>query len=226
MTEKTIHYSQDYDKAFDQLPHYKAYPRMRPFVGSQYGRFGDKVLMVAESHYLPAGSTVHMDAERWYAGSEADLASEREPRWIHTRGILNKSAGRWRSKGHTIYRRLEQALVEAGFPESDNTFKYVAFMNGFQRPAVEGLSLKPHKADLRVSRDTLNGVVAVLQPDQVIFVSSKARRFLGGQLTVASHGVPHPACAWWYRASKCGTGKERFINLVSGLYSETETGHP
>lgn len=144
--------------------------------------------MVAESHYLPAGSTVHMDAERWYAGSEADLAGEREPRWIHTRGILNKSAGRWRPKGHTIYRRLEQALVEAGFPESDNTFKYVAFMNGFQRPAVEGLSLKPHKADLRVSRDTLNGVVAAaLQSDQVIFVSSKARRFLGGQL---NSGVP------------------------------------
>ncbi|OLO08858.1 hypothetical protein BTW08_05990 [Salinicola sp. MH3R3-1] len=222
MTEKTIQYSQDYDTALDQLPHYQAYPRMRPFVGHLYGHHGPKILLVAESHYLPRNSTLHLDAQRWYAGTEAVFSEADKPGWINTRDILNKPDGRWTAKGHTIYQRLNRALIEAGYPGNDNMFKYVAFMNGFQRPAVTGDSLKVHRQDLMVSREVLNGVIDVLKPDHVIFVSTKAKRHLAKHLEIESKGVPHPACAWWYRASKHGTGKERFISLMSSIYPSTE----
>lgn len=222
MTEKMTHHSQEYDAAFDQLPHYHAYPRMRPFVGRLYGQHGPKILLVAESHYLPPGSSLHLDAQRWYAGSEKDLSVDEKP-WIHTRNIIDKEGGKWTAKGHEIYRRLNRALSEAGCSDGGNMFRYVAFMNGFQRPAITGKSLEVQKKDIEVATQTLNGVINIIQPECVIFVSTKAKKYLGKHLTIESKGVPHPACIWWYRTSKYGTGKERFISLVSaGLYAGAE----
>lgn len=209
------HYLREFDNAFDQLPHYQAYPRMRPFIGRLYGQYGPKILLVAESHYLPEGGSLHLDAQCWYAGSEKNFGTEDEPGWIHTRQIIDKKDGKWSARGHEIYRRLNRALSEVGYLGGGNLFRYVAFMNGFQRPAIEGKSLNVQREDLEVATQTLNGVVDIIEPDCLIFVSSKAKRHLAKHLEVESRGVPHPACAWWYRASKHGTGKERFIHYLS-----------
>lgn len=195
---------------------------MRPFIGRFYGQHGPKILLVAESHYLPAGRSLHLDAQRWYAGSEKNFETDDKPGWIHTRNIIDKPDGQWNARGHEIYRRLNRALSEAGYMGDGNLFRYVAFMNGFQRPAVTGKSLNVQREDLEVAKQTLNGVIDVIKPDRVIFVSTKAKRHLAKHLEIESKGVPHPACAWWYRASKHGTGKERFISLVSGIYPGTE----
>ncbi|MBZ5487263.1 hypothetical protein HW452_06965 [Halomonas aquamarina] len=211
------HHQQQFDNTFEQLPHYKAYPRMAPFVGSLYGHCGPKILLVAESHYLPPESSLHLDAQRWYAGSQADLGTDDQPGWIYTRKIIDKEHGQWVARGHEIYRRLNRALGEAGYEGDGNLFRYVAFMNGFQRPAVTGKSLNVQPEDLEVARQTLNGVIDIIEPDRVIFVSTKAKRHLSKHLEIASSGVPHPASAWWYRASRLGTGKERFIRHVSGV---------
>jgi hypothetical protein len=31
--------------------------------------------------------------------------------------------------------------------------------------------------------------------------------------------VPHPACAWWNKKSKKGTGKEQFIDIIKDTLS-------
>ncbi|WP_447928118.1 hypothetical protein [Vreelandella sp. EE27] len=213
------HYSQVFDNAFDQLPHYQAYPRMRPFVGRLYGQDGPKILLVAESHYLPPESSLHLDSQRWYSGSEKELGVEDKPGWIHTRKIIDKENGKWTARGHEIYRRINRALGEAGYPEGGNLFRHVAFMNAFQRPAATGKSLNVQRADLEVAKQTLNGVINAIESDCVIFVSIKAKRHLARHIEIDSKGVPHPACAWWYRASKHGPGKERFIRYISEILS-------
>ncbi|ART63196.1 hypothetical protein [Kushneria marisflavi] len=216
------HHLQVFDNAFNQLPHYSAYPLMRPFVGRGYGQHGPKILLVAESHYLPLESSLHLNAQRWYDGSEKDLDDTDKPCWIHTRKIIDKKDGKWTAKGHEIYRRLNRALSEAGYSGDGNLFRYVAFMNGFQRPAVTGESLEVQGEDIEVATQTINGVIDIIEPECVIFVSTKAKRYLAKHLDIESEGVPHPACAWWYRPTKHGTGKERFINVLSGLYSGVE----
>ncbi|MCX2525334.1 uracil-DNA glycosylase family protein [Larsenimonas rhizosphaerae] len=214
MTEKVTHYSQNYDEAFEQLPHYQAYPRMRPFVGRLYGHHSPKILLIAESHYLPPESSLHLDAQHWYEGTESSLSDSDKPGWINTRGILDKPNGQWKAKGHEIYRRLNRALGEAGYSGGGNLFRYVAFMNGFQRPAITGDSLKVQKKDIDVATETLNGVIDIIKPELVIFVSKKASRHLAKRINIKSSSVPHPACPWWYRASKRGTGKARFLHCI------------
>jgi hypothetical protein len=210
-----MHYSDCFDENLDEIPHYLSYPRMRPFVGTEYGRGGPKILLVAESHYLPPASTVHLDAARWYAGSESDLCPEKERGWINTREIVNK--GRWVKKGHTIYRHVALALEEAGIPASNNAFRYVAFMNCFQRPAVSKQSISATPLDLEVAVQTVSAVIEVLAPDHVVFISTKAKDKVGKRMALPSYSIPHPACPWWHRASKKGTGKDQFVRLVSGL---------
>lgn len=53
--------------------HLKKYPCLQPFVGCQYGKNGKKLLILAESHYLPEGITYQHDAERWYGGRQEEL---------------------------------------------------------------------------------------------------------------------------------------------------------
>lgn len=47
--------------------HFKRFPCLTPWVGSSYQSPNHKkLLIIAESHYLPKGSTIHHDAARWY----------------------------------------------------------------------------------------------------------------------------------------------------------------
>ena len=74
----------DFDTSLKQIPHYQAYPAMLPFVGEEYiSEQHKKVLVIGESHYLPKESTVHHDAEAWYAGSQESL-NDKEVAWINT----------------------------------------------------------------------------------------------------------------------------------------------
>lgn len=216
---KKNHYSDTFDEGFSRVPHYLAYPRMRPFVGCRYAGAKARILLVGESHYLPKSQTLHLDAQRWYQGQEGDFRPGQGLGWIHTREILNKSTGEWRKQGHAIYRNLDRALYEAGFQSGDSALEHIAFMNGFQRPARERLSLEVAPEDIEVGRETLAAVIDILRPDGVIFVSRKAARHLSGELKVPHGSVPHPASAWWNRASRRGTGKNQFIQQVSRICS-------
>lgn len=216
------YYTEGFDNKLDAIETYQRYPLLKPFVGSEYGKGGPKILLIAESHYLPPGSTVHMDAESWYAGSEKDL-SPTEQNWLRTRGILNKPLKGWKAKGHAIYRHLESALLKAGLPANDSVFQQVAFMNAFQRPAKTGASIKNTKQDVEIATDTVTQVIETLQPDHVVFVSTKAKKTVGKRLGPKPVGVHHPACPWWNRKQNGISSKEKFVDLITGYWNAKGT---
>jgi hypothetical protein len=56
---------------------YKQYPMMRPYFGNNFHDANTpSVLLIGESHYLPQGSSQHLSAETWYAGSSDTLSPE------------------------------------------------------------------------------------------------------------------------------------------------------
>jgi len=227
MMEHSEQHTTEYDSQLERIPHYERHPQMMPFVGTDYGKHGPKVLLIGESHYLNLKSTIHLDPEVWYETTTADLDRDalddrRREYWAtHTRACLTKKGPTWKKKSFTIFRNLEAALVEAGYPVADNTLRYVAFMNGFQRPAVSRLSIKDTALDRERSAATVQSVIDVLQPDHVICVSRKAHKALKNQLSITPHATPHPASPWWNRASKKGTGKAQFIETVRRLHNAT-----
>ncbi|GGC62124.1 hypothetical protein [Marinobacter halophilus] len=214
------YYTEAFDNQLDSIELYQRYPLLKPFVGSAYGSSGPKVLLIAESHYLPSESSVHRDARRWYTGREGDLTPV-EQRWMRTRRILNKPLRGWTAKGHAIYRNIESALLKAGLPANDSVFRQVAFMNAFQRPAITGASIKETNQDVEVAVDTINHVIEALKPDHIIFVSTKAKRAVGKRLNQSFVGVHHPACAWWNRKQNGVCSKERFISHMSKYWNAT-----
>lgn len=215
------YYTEDYDEQLDKIEIYQRYPLLKPFVGSDYGRNGPRIILIAESHYLPASSTVHNDSESWYVGLESDLNPEKEQPWMRTRRILSKPYHGWKKRGHAIYRHLESALVKAGLPINDSVFRQVAFMNAFQRPAKEGDSIKHTKQDVEVAAQTINQVIEALKPDHIVFVSTKAKRTVGKHLSQSSAGFHHPACPWWNRKQDGMSSKQRFIDHISSHWNAT-----
>ena len=220
----TYQYTTEYNSKLECIPHYQKHPQMMPFVGADYGEHGPKILLIGESHYLQPKSTIHLDPSIWYESTAADLDKDttddiRREYWAtHTRACLTKKGPTWKKKSFTIFRNLEAALIEAGYPVADNTLRYVAFMNGFQRPAVSRLSIKDTALDREHSVATVQSVIDVLDPEHVICVSRKAYKAFEKQLSIKTHAVPHPASPWWNRASKRGTGKAQFVELVQHLY--------
>ena len=223
-------FSKEYDTQLERIPHYERHPQMMPFVGADYGKLGPKLLLIGESHYLNPKSTIHLDPTVWYQSTVADLdqdspADNRREYWAtHTRACLTKKGPTWKKRSFTIFRNIEAALLEAGYPVADNTLRYVAYMNGFQRPAVSRLSIKETSLDRERAVETVQSVIDVLQPDHVICVSRKAFKTLNGHLDGETYGTPHPASAWWNRASRRGTGKNQFVELVRGFHGTTGEG--
>ncbi|KXS53750.1 MAG: Uncharacterized protein AWU57_1868 [Marinobacter sp. T13-3] len=214
------YYTEAFDDQLDTIEIYKRYPLLKPFVGSDYGHNGPRILLIAESHYLPPESTVHRDPASWYEGHE-DVLTPEEQKWMRTRRILNKPLKGWKAKGHTIYRNIESALLKAGLPANDSVFRQIAFMNAFQRPAKTGDTIKQKKQDVEVAVETINQVIDVLQPDHIVFVSTKAKRTVGKYISQGSVGVHHPACAWWNRKQNGLNSKQRFINHISSYWNAT-----
>lgn len=205
-----------FDQKLSAIDHFVKYPEMLPHVGVDFQGDGHKkLLLIAESNYLPPESTVHLTAQLWYDGTSADL-SEDERNWIHCRNLVayKTEIVRWK-KGHAIYGNLENALVKAGAKQRANMFSMVAYMNCFQRPAKRGASLIVGDQDILVSKEVVGSVIAILQPEMVCFVSSKAWGYVGLGLDRASAEfacTPHPCSTWWNRKSKHGSsGREAFI---------------
>ena len=208
--------SHHFDKSFGQIDHIDRYPEMVPHVGTEYQAAGHKrLLLIGESNYLPPESKVHHDPQAWYAGTSGDL-TDKEREWIHCRDLLASKTTRW-VKGHTIYQNLEQALIAAGAARRTNMFSMVAYMNCFQRPAKEKLSLNVEQCDIDVSRRVMLAVTEIIRPEMICIVSSAAWRRVGSHLDHQRADwefTPHPSSAWWNRRSRRGIGREVFTKFA------------
>ncbi|MBW1810674.1 MAG: hypothetical protein JRJ87_20950 [Deltaproteobacteria bacterium] len=197
-----------------RLPeHIVRFKCMEPYKGPHYRDPDHKrVLIVGESHYLPASATIHEDPEDWYASDQSALTDD-ERDWVSTGPIIASSMKeRFRFPGHSIYKNVAQVLNMNGLGLENNDFaiEHLAFYNYFQRPAHKGQSLDISDTDIRVAEEVLDWVVSTLDPDLVAVVSSKANGYAKRHLKnlgVPFESTPHPTCSWWNRPMKKREGR-------------------
>ena len=160
-----------FDNELDLIEHYQKFPVMKPFVGKNYGQNNSpKIMLIAESHYLPPTSTINQNPEIWYNSTQKNL-TDKEVEWINTRKILS---GNWKPAGHMIFRELDIRLSESMDISKTGAMTNVVFMNGFQRPApITGDSIKKFckPIDCKIGAETIKKVLNILEPNLVIFVS-------------------------------------------------------
>lgn len=214
-----------FDSQLLRADHLSLYPNFLPWVGMGYRKAVLKILLLGESHYLPNGVSYHHDADAWYSGIQ--IASTEDLKWMTTRSIIrNGLHNDWKGPSKTIYRNLSSALNAVDFSPEEDPFVHLAYMNFFQRPAERtGCSIRPTDIDRQVSAATVAHASSCLQPNLVLFCSSLAWRAANEQrlpMTLKSQGcgvgaLPHPASAWWYRASLTrggSSGRQVFCDLV------------
>jgi hypothetical protein len=209
-----------FDEKLNEIEHYQKFPAMRPFIGQNYGNIDTrKIMLVAESHYLPPKSTISKHPENWYNSTQSDLSDE-EIAWINTRNILK---GNWKPAGHMIFRELNARISDFMNVKECRAMTNVAFMNGFQRPAPEtGDSIKNFckSIDYNIGAQTINSVIKTIKPDLVIFVSKlswdKLRwKISKSALEVKYDFVCHPGTGgrYWHN-KKYKHGMTKFKSLI------------
>lgn len=164
---------------------------MQPWVGLHYCHaLHKRLLVVGESHYLPAGSTIHHDSEVWYASRQRDL-NEKEQQWASTTGNIT---GRW-GRAHTIYReiaRVLNALINDLIPNEESVFDHVAYANYFLRPApMEGESMAGYvdRRDEDVAAEVLTWFIRTHRPELIAVASKTAGRY--AERILASAKLPY-----------------------------------
>ncbi len=222
-------YTGEFESRFQEVYHYRKFPQMMPWVGSQFGKAHNKILIIGESHYLPKGSTIQREPKKWYESSISDLginpiANESEIDYTETAEIVSHGMNNWNNGGHRFFRYIHTAMRDSGITLNsglnDNLFRYFAFYNFFQRPAEEsGGSLKNTKLDDKIAYEVFEKNVEILNPDAVFVVSKKAwdslmqwywrsseykniNRFIikTNEKNLLSGYAPHTACyRFWYK---------------------------
>lgn len=216
----------------ENLPHYRDHKTFLPHIPKGYGKNGRKIFIIGESHYLPKEYDRQITAENWYTNPSSiyELLSKESVGWINTRGVIEFFSGPAKlARGHRIFQNLDNAYKEVF--NGDKLFDSAVYFNYFQRPAEnQGGSIKVHKLDSETALANLTGLCSILQPDLIIFTSSKAFKDFNrtatkdtkNKLPQVEH-VPHPACAWWNRTSRnygynsdgsTSTGKQKFMRII------------
>jgi hypothetical protein len=208
-----------FDDQLCSIEHYQKFPVMRPFIGMNYGQISGKILLIAESHYLPPNSTINKIPENWYSSTQKDLSTE-EIEWINTRKIIG---GNWKPAGHMIFKELNNQISKFIDTSEFRAMSSIAFMNGFQRPApVTGDSIKNFcsSMDYKIGAETIERVINIIQPDLVIFVSKLTWDRLGSRLLKAKlktdfDFVCHPGTGgrYWHN-KKYKHGVNKFHRLL------------
>jgi DNA-directed RNA polymerase subunit F len=153
---------------------------MQPFIGNKYGKDDvKKVLLIAESHYLPEGSSV-LPSSEWYENDESHLTTE-ERHYIDTREVTKIALEKGNKK--SIFYKLSEALKPINPNQENHGFDYAAYMNCFQKPAPYGTTVKDSLdksgLDTKVAKEVVSAVVNAINPDVVIFTSKLAWDYVG-----------------------------------------------
>lgn len=215
---------------FEQLAaieHYQKYPNLIPWVGKDYQKSQNRLLILGESHYLEENSEYHHEPVSWYAG--VDVSQCDDLTWMETAGIIRKGLENgWKKKSRLIYKNLSNALIESGISEFNvsQPFNQICYLNYFQRPAETlGKSIKVSESDSEHSAIVVREVISIVKPNIVVFSSTLAwnnASEVGVIELLKEKGikvarVPHAGMHWWNRvAKKYGnkTGKDLFIDFI------------
>lgn len=217
--------SQQFDVQLNEIVHYQRFPCMKPYIGRLYGNGGGKkILLIGESHYLPASSTISADAKKWYSLDYRDL-SDKEIGWINTREILS---GNWAPDGHQIFRELNLRMSQFFNNQGARAMTNVAFMNAFQRPSPntkDSIKYTCKSIDIEVASRTIKEVIKIIKPEVVLFVSKFSWDRLHALIAFKEYGITsdfvcHPGTGgrYWHK-STYKHGMTKFVNLISASVS-------
>ena len=195
------------------------FPELIPAEGSNYWR-GDgkrkRLLLIGESNYFTrdwAEKSVFMDAERWYKEDTDKLIPEEKK--IDVSNYIDYPTF------NKVFDIMDKVLDENGI-EHERGLGEGAFYNYFLRPALsEGgnRGFKPENIDNEVAGVALAGIIQVISPDIIIFLSKKA--YLAFKAYCERNGLSyaniyidhlsHPSSSWWYRY-ECARRFEELLN--------------
>jgi hypothetical protein len=212
---------------FLEIEHYQMHSQMQPFVGEMYEEYG-KLLIIGESHYLRKDAD-NFIIENWYK-TKCTALLDLDADYTSTRNIVESQGTNqyYKCKAHYIYKNIELAVLESGFNPTDtsNMFRYMSFMNFFQRPAkTTGDSIIPNSNDIEYANYVVKKVINIIEPKYIFFTSSKAWASFEQSIiesVIVGHSC-HPTCQWWNRKNwkysnpyNDGqvTGKESFIKFL------------
>ena len=232
---ETNHGTSEYDTQFETVAHFSLFPDMRPWVGTNYSKEDLKILVIGESHYFAEGTEFHHDVEGWYERKYHDDLINRQGHRV--RYQISKLFDGNMGKSHVMYKRISKSLSETKFVkekiEKKDPFQRIAYINYFQRPANStGDSISPKTKDKEVAYEAINGVIEILKPSLVIFVSKKSFKSakssgLLNSVEGSKYVVAHPCSAWWggRKSKEYGkidgddygaiSGNQRFIEIIN-----------
>ena len=198
------------------------HPELMPYVGENYDKTG--ILLVGESHYIGRAAPEEFKALDWYNNpvpENGENPFRKYISWFDTRAVIRRYMEHERGKGHMIFSDPAKAIMELKPEIVDDceAFTYFAFMNYFQRPALEkGKSISADENDKKYAADLLDKVFEVLKPKTVIFLSKKAYwDYMEWGRTEEErklYAVAHPTSPWWNRKDnngECGRGSLKKI---------------
>ena len=171
----------NFDSKLREIPHYKRYPAMIPFVGDHYESPEHRKLLLVGGNFYFKNEEVDTvpDADAWYKGSQDFLCKEHIGR-IDCRGLVG---GNWEpEKEYRVYRNINKAIKLVGFgtvkKDEIRGIDHVAFMNAFQRLSKFGETDNEKKEelaqiDIDVGSDVIKRVIDILEPDCVVFVHKR-----------------------------------------------------
>nr|WP_322624046.1 hypothetical protein [uncultured Flavobacterium sp.] len=216
-------------------PHLQNHPSYMPHIGDGYDAVPIKIMIVAESHYLPKYLDDKITVEDWYDNPQSvyiKFENSYDKGWINTQGVINHYRKEQKNGALVLFANLEKAYAEA-YP-GKLLFDECIFLNYFQRPAERrGESIRISKRDSEVALQNLLTLIDVAKPNKIIFVSSKAHKdFQAASLDkgIAKDDLPYVgtvphagASVWWNKASKKFalkggkpvTGRQKFIRIVT-----------
>lgn len=213
-----------------KFPHLKLHKNYLPHIGKNFEDAKQRIMIVAESHYLEKTFDNLINVEEWYSKPEKFYSIIGDYKsWFNTRGVVaNYLHNRTSKGGLSIFYNLEKSFKNI-FPEAD-LFNECVYINYYQRPSQqEGLSINVSPIDSKIALENFITIVEVLKITKVIFVSSKAYCDFKAMTSIEKlkalpyiGSVPHPsASSWWNRKSlkygingNTATGKEKFERIV------------
>lgn len=218
------HYDND---LLQQVGHFKLHKEYLPYIGPQYNEF--RILLIGESHYLPRndkGEPLYNEEQFacWYEKKTMEILREDidHANWFNTRHVVNNFLEHHRSRAYSIFSKPTKVFCEVtkeqwgvNINDSD-AFRCFAFCNYFQRPEFSyGKSISVSDEDCRKSREIIQKVIDILQPQKIIFISKKAFEYFDSTDSRIQY-VNHPTSSSWNNKN----GSEKFQKIITEYLNE------
>ncbi|WP_346700641.1 hypothetical protein [Barnesiella sp. An22] len=207
------------------------FPELVPAWGNHFwreGRAHKKMLLIGESNYFDDADIPYSDflqPQEWYRNPDAKLIPE----------YRKTDVGNWKTyKTFTrVYDCMNRILDENHIEHEEDALCESAFYNYFLRPAHDIGRRKqfvPQPVDLDVAGEALTGIIRVLEPELIVFLSKLAyNSFLNycKEKAIVWEGIAielvnHPASWRFHNAEKSACcGKIKFEALLREYWIES-----